>query len=1110
MSTDNLKRHHPGTSGGRLVLQIMICLVLFCLGGAVCVLHAQVTTSSVTGFVTDSSGAVVPQALVKIKEIATGYTRSTLTDANGQYSIPAIPAGNYTFTVEKAAFKTIVKANQTITQQLPARVDFVLEVGSVKQTVNVEAGAPIINTETPTEATTISNQKLTQLPTLGHNFLQQAILAPGVVPSASDSILTIVEGNYFSGGAALKPVSVDVSGGPPEYTGFVEDGFDVRDPIYGGDLYQPTPEAISSFRVARGFDTAQYGGEPNTVYIATKSGTNQYHGSVWEYNQNAGMRARPFGTLGVAPLTYNQYGFTMGGPVTPKLKDKTFFFVSVQLTRTRSSSETLAILPTAAERNGDLSALSGQIYNPFDIDTATNTRTAFQSNQISPGDISPFATKYMSFLPLPNIPNAPLGAPNFSTNGRRITDDTQYLFRVDQNLPDSGRVFFKFLRDKIASNAYALIPEAGEGSPLRGMTGSIEWDQPFGGGNKLNTLRLAFFRSVTDYGTIPTSQNIAGDVLGLKNINPGAVYWGFPSVGITGWTTIPTLNFNLHRLTTRFGISDDLTLIHGIHTFDFGFGWQPNQWPQKNGAVPRGRVTFEGPFTSEYPGGPGGSPLADFLLGAFVLGESNPLGFQPFLTTSYWNWFAQDHIKVNRKLTVSLGVRWDYWQPPVEKYNRWVAFDQNRGDLVYVLKDPFNYMNDSTTLSGTVPRGMFLNWKKTNFSPRVGITYLLTPKTVIRAGGGMYYAQGMMNFQVFSTFGNGGPPFANVTTVTNDINNLTPQQTVADLFATPLVGAITPGATVVSPDIHAPQSYVEVGTFSIERQLGKDTMLSASYTGDFGHHVMGDSYINQGRPYDPANPLPLDQRRPYPLFGDILLQGNSDNSSYNGLSLHFDKRMSKGSDIIVSYTVSKALDLFSSNGGGIENQDGRCRICDRGLADFDKRHYLAIGYIWQFPIGPGQRFLQRGPVSTVLRNWQWSGITQFASGRALNPRMPSSWPNVGSSVARPDRVCDGRLSSSTMTEWFDTNCFVKPPINTFGNSGRNVIFGPGAQYWDMSLQRSFKISDRFKFELRGEFFSIFNHQNLNNPNTTVTSLSYGEIFGKANPRIIQLGGRMTF
>jgi len=1110
MRTDDLQRRGPRASGVRVFQHIVACLALLCLGGALSTVHAQVTTSSVTGFITDSSGAVVPQAQVTIKETATGFTRSTQTTAEGGYSIVGIPAGNYTFTVVKTGFKTAIKANQIITQQLPARIDFELQVGAVTQTVNVVGGAPIINTETPTNATTISHEQLTQLPTLGHNYLQQAILSPGVVPTQASSILTIVEGNYFSGGAAFKPVSVDISGGPPEFTGFVEDGFDVRDPIYGGDLYQPTPEAISSFRVARGFDTAQYGGEPNTIYIATKSGTNQYHGSAWEYNQNAAMRARPFGTRGVAPLTYNQFGFTLGGPATPKLKDKTFFFVSVQLTRTRGSSTTLAVLPTAAERNGDLSALPGQIYNPFNIDTATNTRIPFLDNQIPTADISPFATKYMSFLPLPNIPNAKLGSPNFTTNGRIITDDTQYLFRVDQNLPAGGRVFFKFFRDKVNSSAYTLIPEAGEGSPLRGMTGSIEWDQPFGGGNKLNTLRLAVFRSVTDYGTIPTSKNYAGDVFGLKNVNPGSVYWGFPSVGITGWTTIPTLNFNLHRITTRFGINDDLSLIHGRHTFDFGFGFQPNQWPQKNGANPRGRMTFEGPFTSEYPGGPGGASLADFLLGSFVLGSSNPLGFQPFLKTSYWNWFAQDKIKVNRKLTLSLGVRWDYWQPPVERYNRWVAFDQNSGNLVYVLKDPFNFMTDWTTLSGTVPRGMFLNWKKTNFSPRVGIAYMLTPKTVIRAGGGMYYAQGMMNFQVFSTFGNGGPPFANDTTVTNDINQLTPQETVANLYATPLIGAITPGSTVVSPDIHAPQAYVEVGTFSIERELSNNMMVSASYSGDFGHHVMGDDYINQGSLFNPANPLPLAQRRPYPLFGDILLQGNSNNSSYNGLSLHFDKRMSNGSDIVVSYTVSKAIDLFSSNGGGIENQNGRCTVCDRALADFDRRHYLAIGYMWQLPVGPGKRFLQQGPLSMALRDWQWSGITQFASGFALTPSMPSSWPNVGSSVARPNRVCDGRLSNPTMAEWFKTSCFVAQPINTFGNSGRNVIFGPGSQNWDMALQRSFKIGERVKVDLRGEFMSVFNHQNLNNPSTSVTSLTYGEIFGKSNPRIIQVGARLTF
>lgn len=241
MNKENFDKQGRDVSGLRVFLHSAICLALL-LGGTISLLHGQgVTTSSVSGFVTDSSRAAIPQARVTIKDVATGYTRTVLTETSGEYSVTLIPAGNYTLTIEKTGFKTAVKTNQVITQQLPARVDFVLEVRSVKQTVNVRAAAPIVNTETPSEATTIGEQKLTQLPTLGNDILQEAILAPGVVPMASDAILPIVEGNYFSGGVAYKPVGVDVSGGPPEFTGYVQDGFDVRDPIYGGDLYQPSP-----------------------------------------------------------------------------------------------------------------------------------------------------------------------------------------------------------------------------------------------------------------------------------------------------------------------------------------------------------------------------------------------------------------------------------------------------------------------------------------------------------------------------------------------------------------------------------------------------------------------------------------------------------------------------------------------------------------------------------------------------------------------------------------------------------------------------------------------------------------------------------------------------
>ena len=397
---------------------------------------AQITTSSVTGFVTDSSGGAVPGATVTIKEVQTGFTRTASTSTLGEYSILAIPAGDYTFTVEKEGFEAVVRPGQTITQQLAARVDFVLQVGSVHQTVEVLGAAPLLQTETPSNSVTLNNLTITELPTLGHNYLQTAILSDGVLPLAGGSILTIVEGNYFTNGVQYKPVSVDVSGGRPEYTGFVEDEFDVRDPIYGGSLYQPTPEAISSYRIVRGYDSAQYGGEPSVVYVSTNSGTNAYHGSVWEYHQDAGMEAHEFNIATIPPLTYNQPGFVFGGPVAPQLKDKTFFFVEFQTTRDRSSAPAIGIVPTTAEWGGDLSAIPQQLYNPFDI--VNGQRQPFPNNQIPTALLSPVGQKYKQYMPLPTIPGAPYGSYNFATATRSINDDTQYLIRVDQ-APSPGR-----------------------------------------------------------------------------------------------------------------------------------------------------------------------------------------------------------------------------------------------------------------------------------------------------------------------------------------------------------------------------------------------------------------------------------------------------------------------------------------------------------------------------------------------------------------------------------------------------------------------------------------------------------------------------------------------
>lgn len=842
------------------------------------------------------------------------------------------------------------------------------------------------------------------------------------------------------------------------------------------------------------------------VYVSTQSGTNKYHGSAWEYHEDAGLEAHTFNIAKIPPLTYNQPGFTFGGPLLPKLRDKTFVFGEFQALRDRTSTPLIGIVPTAAEWSGNLAEIPFQLYNPFSI--VNGQRQPFANNQIPTNLLGQVGQKYKNFMPLPNLPVTAYAANNFAITERVINDDTQYLVRVDQELPHSGRMFAKWFRDKDNAISYGMTADAGIYNPLRGQTGSIEWDQPLKP-NWLNVLRLAIFRSVTDYGGIPTAQNI-GAALGLANTNPTPAYWGLPTMTITGITTPTTLNFNLHRLTTRGGIQDNVSFIHGRHTVDFGATFEPTQYPQDNGADPRGLLTYSGPFTAQSPtSAVTGAGLADFLLGAFVSGQANNAGFDPNLSTPYYAWYAQDKVKVSRKLTVTVGLRWDYWQPPVERYNRWVAFDQNTGNLVFALKDPFTWQTDHTTLSGVVPRGMFENWKKTNFSPRIGIAYLVTPNTTVRAGFGTYYAQGMMNFQIFSTFGNGAPPFANVVSVTNDTTQLTPAVLDTQMFPAPAVGQITQGSTLASPDIHAPQTYVEQVTFSVERQIRSNTLVSLAYNGSFGHHVMGDDYINQAQLYNPANPIPLAQRRPYPFFGDILLQGNFDNSSYNGLAAHLEKRLSGGLNLIGSYTWSKELDIFSSNSGGIENQDGYCRRCDRGLADFDMADYFAIGYSWQLPFGANRKFVNSGAAGKILGDWQWSGITQFHTGVPYNPSMPSSQANVGGAIVRPNRICNGN-TGHTLAEWFNTGCFPQNLPNTFGTSGRNVIIGPGTQLWDMSLERIFRVKERVNFTLRGEVYSIFNHQNWGAPNVSVTSPTFGQISTKSNPRVAQFLAKFQF
>jgi hypothetical protein len=484
----------------------------------------------------------------------------------------------------------------------------------------------------------------------------------------------------------------------------------------------------------------------------------------------------------------------------------------------------------------------------------------------------------------------------------------------------------------------------------------------------------------------------------------------------------------------------------------------------------------------------------------------------PWLNSNYYALYAQDKIQLTKKLNLTFGLRWDWWSPPAEKWNRWVTFDQNTGQLAYVLANPTEWQTNQS-LNPAYPRGMFLNWKKTNFSPRVGIAYLLTPHTTVRAGGGIYYAQGLQNFQDFSVFaGSGTPPFDNSATANNDPGLLRPTTLDSALFPLPAIG-IPSGAAVISPDIHAPQPYVEQGTFSIERQLGANMVVTAGYNGAFGHHLNnGGSDINQGAPFDPAHPLPLSQRRPYPNFDFIYLQSDNTNSTYNATFVSFEKRYSNGLDLIASYTWSKAMDEYTSTSAGGDNQNAHCIRCDYGLADNNRTNYFSLGYVWELPFGPGRRFANQGAGSKVLGNWQLSGITQFMSGTPLTVTTSASYIDVSDFTLQPrsNRVCNGNLSDPTLSEYFDSRCFPAQPPNTFGNEGRNVIIGPGAQLWDMSLARVFNFGEHLKLDLRGDFYSVFNHQNWGAPVTSAFSTQVGEILNKLNPRTIQFGARLMF
>lgn len=1065
--------------------------VSFLLAIAVAPAAAQITTGTILGTVKDPSGAVVPQARIVVRNLETGLTRTITTNASGAYILPELPLGHYTLRAEAPGFSTFVQTGLELHVQQNLRVDIALRVGKATQQVTVTGAPPLVNTVNATRSTVINNTTVVEMPLNGRYFNQLANLVPGVSPGIPGTTLQTL----FAGGEAVWSY-----GQRDTSNEWNMDGASMNVGVYNWNGFNPPIDAIQEFTVQTGMYPAQFGFQAGAnVNIAIKSGTNHLHGTLYDFLRNDAFDARDFFSATVPKLTQNQFGATIGGPVVlPKIyngRDKTFFFFSYEGLRSSTDRVGNFVVPSLDMRSGNFThTYTGAVYTGTLIDPSTGL--PYSPTNILPS-ISSQATKILNYYPKPN---QKLGAVfNYQLLAPVLNTDNEYIARVDHRFSDADTMFVHYAQDLRSEPSPAFIPGFSTFTTLgaHNVAGS---ETHILSPHTLNHAEIAVNRSFVTDGTPRTGTNFsAQQTLGIPDIptsSPEAA--AFPLFTIQNYLSLgDPNNYPVIQPDTEIQFTDNLTLVRGHHTLNIGADIRRRRMDRFQGIYTGGQFNF----ADANPAGTGNA-FADFLLG---LPEESQLGIAPAqirMRESEMAFYVQDDWNATKKLTLNLGLRYEL---------RTVPYD-TRGTVA-----SFNF---ATGQPITLSAGQgFYDPHHLNFAPRFGFAYrpLQSDKLVIRGGYGIFYND-MVGGGLWGLSSN--PPFA--TQLNYFASAVTPIT-----FDNPFPSAIPGQPATLTPSYHgiSPQfgpGYAQARSFDIQYQLTPSTMVDVGY---FGSFTVGEDLIIQQNTAPPG-PGPVQPRRPFPNYGLSFFTENIGKAWYNGLTIKVERRLSKGLTFMSSYTWSKTMDMgFSSIAGqpdfpNYPQDPNHIQGSLRGLAGADRPHLWTTSLVYSLPVGSGRTYLSNGGVAAdILGGWQVTGIATLQSGEPFGVTMPNDYLNVGGVVdtALPNRVCDGNLPSSqrSLSEWFDTSCFVPPLPYTYGNEGRDVLRGPGYFDIDTGMFKNINVSDRAKLQFRAEFFNVTNHPNFGIPggwgNNPVGSPTFG-VIGKSvgNPRIMQFALKLIY
>jgi hypothetical protein len=1105
----------------RYFLELVILLACFVMFFE----HAEAqATGTISGSVADSAGAAIPGAAVTITEVNTNVVRPLETDSSGRFTANLMPLGTYRVQVSAPNFQTSEKSGILLEAEGSQEVNFTLGLASVTSSVSVEAAPVAVQTSSASLGQVIHSQQVADLPLNGRNFVELATLAPGTSAGQQPS-------DFFSGGGGSETsirgsFSLSVGGSRENRTDWLYDGIDNNELTSGGIGTVPSIDALQEFNVLTYNYSVQYGTRAGpTVLLISKSGTNQFHGTLFDFLRNTNLNASSFFSPVNPEYIRNQFGGSIGGPIR---KDKTFFFFDYEGTRNIQGIPSVTQVPTALERIGNFTesfpgAPEVPIYDP--TTTVTAPVTGLQSRTQYPGNIipnpNPIALKMLSYFPLPNVPGVLSG--NYVDVPRENYSDNKFDIRIDNVFSEKDRAFARFSRDQAAVYLPSGLPDFGAqpGGYASNQTlkdngrNMVLSETHIFSATKLNQFTAGYnrifdhivsFGDGTDWSTqlgIPNANLGTYFSSGLLNTQFNDGYWG---LGDRGFSPI-------QDGTNVFQYSDDFEWVHGAHSFSMGIGTRFMQLNELGDTFPMGEFSFDNLFTAGFSGGSlnsnTGNPIASFLAGLPAGGEHDN-EFSGAVSGRRWKEFRpyfQDQWKLKPNMTLQLGLAWNYTTTVVEALNREANFNFVTGVL------------DIARVNSSKSAGIQPYYKA--WEPRIGITYSpFSNKNVIRAGYAILHDTG---WNLGAEGLDLNPPFYGSYAFQTD--DITPQTTLSAGFPVPTVPDVkNPTGNVYSQNTNFRPGIIQQMNVNIQRELPFGVVYTIGYAGSRGSHLQTAGYnLNTAPPnlqIDPAN------LRPYPNLNTIFAFLDRGLSRYDSMQVKVEKSYSQGLYFIVSYTWSKGFDngLYDDLGSlvGIpyyplsnapnaypNNPNG---YTDKGLNVTDQTNNFSASALYKLPIGRGTAFASNahGVLQEAIGNWQFNLISHMTSGVPLG--LSTGVNNSGTALGnRPDQLCNGKLSHPTVFEFFNPNCYVDPVPGVLGNASRTPLSGPDFINFDSSLFKTFALPRETQLVFRAEVFNVFNHPQFANPGTTTDSAGFGEITSIVNnPRLIQLALKLAF